>query len=143
MHEAAGEGKGLQMHGGSDKGELGPASSCVLLWVHPSAGNGPLVCSGAHCIALGVLWVGLPAHSLPWRGSAVQEALSHASRCAAGCPEETRGTAEVPTASPGYPRCLEHGSIALCLTFTPGLNPVQDLLATVMKARGDHLLGPY
>lgn len=104
VHEAAGERKGLQMHGGSGKGELGLASSCVLLWVHPSAGNGPLACSGAPCIALGVLLVGLPAHSLPWQSSGVQQDLHHASRCAAGCPEETRGIvgySRHPLATPG------------------------------------------
>lgn len=42
VHGAAGEGKGLQMDGRSGKGELGPASSCVLLWVHPCCGNSPL-----------------------------------------------------------------------------------------------------
>lgn len=73
----------------------------------------------------------------------MQEDLHHASRRAAGCPEETDGVVELPTASPGYPRCLEHESIAHCLTFTPGLNPIQDFLATVMKATGDDLLGPY
>lgn len=42
MHGAAGEGKGLQMHGGSSKGELGLASSCVLLWVpFPAVGMVP------------------------------------------------------------------------------------------------------
>lgn len=45
----------------------------------------------------------------------------------------------VPTASAGYPRCLQHGSVALCFTFTPGLNPIQDFLATITKA-ADHLV---
>lgn len=86
MHEADGEGKGLQMHGGSGEGELGPASSCVLLWVRPSGGNGPL-----HCIALQVLLAGLPACSLPWQCPGVQKNLHHVSRFAAGCPEEPHG----------------------------------------------------
>lgn len=52
MHGAAREGKGLQVCRGSGKGELGPASSCVLLQVHPCGGNSPLhlLQSLLHCL---------------------------------------------------------------------------------------------
>lgn len=73
------------------RGSWGQSQAVCCFGSIPAVGMVPSICSRARYIALQVVLAGLPAHSLLWRCPGAQKALHHASRCAAGCLEESHG----------------------------------------------------
>lgn len=58
MHGAAGERKGLQMHGGLARGSWGQQKAVCCFASISAVGMVPSICSRAHCTALRVLFQG-------------------------------------------------------------------------------------